>query len=63
MVRSLVRFDIRPQPTGWIVIDTLTGQPPLVDGVVLEELNEEEAGEIADLLNTLQFLRRGAVEH
>ena len=59
----LVRFDVRSQPTGWRVIDTQSGDAASVDGVVAERLEEDEAGEIADLLNTLELLRRGAVVH
>ena len=55
----LVRFDVRHAPTGWQVIDTRTGEAASVDGIVAEQLDEREAGEIADLLNTLEFLRRG----
>lgn len=59
----IVRFDIRCQPSGWNVIDTVTGEPARVGGLLPEALDEEEAAEIADLLNTLHFLRCGAVVH
>lgn len=49
----LVRFDIQHQHGGWRVIDTQTGRAASVDGIVAERLDEDEAGEIADLLNTL----------
>ncbi len=60
---TLVRFDVEYQPAGWRVIDTRSGQTASVDGVVAEQLEEEEAGEIADLLNTLEFLNRGVATH
>ena len=59
----LVRFDVEDQPTGWRVIDRRSGQAASVDGFVAERLEKAEAGEIADLLNTLEFLRRGVAVH
>ena len=59
----LVRFDVRHAPTGWQVIDIRSGEAASVDGVVAEQLDKQEAGEIADLLNTLDFLRRATVVH
>ena len=59
----LVRFDVRRGPTGWRVVDTRTDEAASVDGVAADGFDEDEAGEIADLLNTLAFLRRGAVVH
>ncbi len=59
----LVRFDIQHQRGGWRVIDTQTGGAASVDGIVAEQLDEDEAGEIADLLNTLWVLQRGKVVH
>lgn len=59
----LVRFDVERQPIGWRVVDRRTHEPASVDGVVAERLDEDEAGEIADLLNTLEFLRSGVAMH
>jgi hypothetical protein len=59
----LVRFDVRRQPVVWRVVDRRTGEAAAFDGIVAEQLDEEEAGEIADLLNTLEFLRRGVAVH
>jgi hypothetical protein len=59
----IVRYDIRPTATGWTVVDTTTGDPAKVDDFAAEALSEDEAGEIADLLNTLDFLRRGTPAH
>jgi hypothetical protein len=59
----IVRYDIRPMPTGWTVVDAETGDLARVDDFAAEALSKEEAGEIADLLNTLEFLRRGTPAH
>lgn len=60
---GLVRYDVRPHGSGWRVIDLRTGRPATVDGLPAERLDEEEAGEIADLLNTLELLRGSPVYH
>ena len=59
----LVRFDIRPGATGWMVVDRRTRTVARVDEAEALGLEEEDAGEIADLLNTLDFLRRGTPVH
>lgn len=59
----LVRFDVERQPVGWRMVDRRTRAAASVDGVVAERLDEDEAGEIADLLNTLEFLRGGVTMH
>jgi hypothetical protein len=59
----IVRYDIRPTPTGWTVVDAASGDLARVDDFAAEALSEEEAGEIADLLNTLDFLRRATPAH
>lgn len=59
----LVRFDVRRDAAGWRVIDTRTGSATSVDGFVAERLEEEEAGEIADLLNTLEVLKTAEILH
>jgi hypothetical protein len=60
---GLVRYDVRAAETGWQVVDRHTGRPASVDGVTADHLDEEEAGEIADLLNTLELLRGSPVYH
>ena len=47
----LVRFDIRPDHSG------------SMGGFVREGLGREDADELADLLNTLDLLRRGRAVH
>lgn len=56
----LVRYDVRRLPTGWLVVDTQCEKGVSVDGIPAERLDEAEAGEIADLLNTLEFLRNSS---
>ncbi len=58
----IVRYDTRPTATGWTVVDT-TGDLAKVDDFAADALSEDEADEIADLLNTLDFLRRGTPAH
>ena len=60
---NLVRFDVRPDASGWTIIDLLSGRPARVDGVAPAGLSREDADELADLLNTLQFLRRARTLH
>jgi hypothetical protein len=44
-------------------VDAASGDLARVDDFAAEALSEEEAGEIADLLNTLDFLRRATPAH
>jgi len=59
----LVRFDVRPDEFGWSIIDRITGNLARIGGFVPEGLTREVADDLTDLLNTLQFLKRGRVEH
>ena len=49
--RPRLRHDVRPEPTGWTVYDTTTGQPVCLDGAALIDLAFEEADGLARLLN------------
>ena len=49
--RPRLRHDVRPEPTGWTVYDTTTGQPVCLDGAALIDLTFEEADGLARLLN------------
>ena len=49
--RTLLRHDIRPEPTGWTVYDAINGQPVCLDGTALIDLAFEEADGLARLLN------------
>lgn len=59
----LVRFDIRPDPEGWTIYDRTTGKPAVIDGFVSAGLPHEEADDLVDLLNTLDFLKRRETLH
>jgi len=49
--RTLLRHDIRPEPTGWTVYDAINGQPVCLDGTALIDLGFEEADGLTRLLN------------
>ena len=49
--RPRLRHDVRPEPTGWTVYDTTTGQPVCLDGTALIDLAFEEAGDLVRILN------------
>ena len=49
--RPRLRHDVRPEPTGWTVYDTTTGQPVCLEGAALIDLAFEEADGLARLLN------------
>jgi hypothetical protein len=57
-----VRYDIRPDQTGWTVHDTVTGDTATISGKHLIGLSLEDADDLADLLGyrdaTLEKLRR-----
>ena len=59
----LVRFDLRPDHAGWSIIDRTTGRIATLGRFVPQGLSRKDADELADLLNTLQFLKRGRVVH
>ena len=57
-IMFLVRFDLRPDSSGWTIYDRETNEPASVDGHNTVGLSREDAEEIADLLNTLALLER-----
>jgi hypothetical protein len=59
----IVRFDIRPDRTGWTIYDRMTDRPAVVDGYVSVGLSFDDADDLVDLLNTLHLLRRKATVH
>jgi hypothetical protein len=59
----LVRFDIRPDESGWTIFDRTTGQPAVIEGYVSVGLSYEDADDLTDLLNTLQVLKGGTSLH
>jgi hypothetical protein len=54
---TLVRFDVRPDGAGWTIYDRETDRPVRVEGRETVGLPQEDAEEIADLLNTLAVLQ------
>jgi hypothetical protein len=44
-------YDVKPDRMGWTVCDAVTGQPSVLDGVTLTELEYEAADVLACLLN------------
>jgi hypothetical protein len=59
----IVRFDIREDRHGWTIYDRLTNEPAVIDGYVSVGLTLKDADEIADLLNTLDLLKRRETVH
>jgi hypothetical protein len=46
------RYNLRQNPHGlWTVYDVFTGEPAAVNGIVLDMLEAEDAGEWVDQLN------------
>ncbi len=59
----IVRFDLRPDATGWTIYDRITGEPAVVEGVVPKGLPLKDANGLVDLLNTLHLLTPGPILH
>ena len=59
----IVRFDIRPDRTGWTIYDRTTNRPAVVDGFMSVGLPFDDADDLVDLLNTLHLLRQSATVH
>ena len=55
-----MRYDVRPDPVGWTIYDTVTGRPAVLDDLVLVELELEVADDLANMLNSLD-LRQGSL--
>ena len=47
----LLRHDMKPDRTGWMVYDVVEGRPVCLGGVALVGLADEEANEVVDMLN------------
>lgn len=47
------RYDIRKDPGGWTVLDTLTGQPAFLNNTPQTGLPLADADDLADLLSKL----------
>ena len=59
----LVRFDLRPDQSGWTIYDRTTGEPVVIEGFVSEGLPFDDADDLVDLLNTLEVMKRRIVHH
>jgi hypothetical protein len=59
----LIRYDIRPDPGGWTIYDRTSDQIAGVETFEQVGLAHDDAEEIADLLNTLDVLRRATPQH
>ena len=44
-------YDMKPDRVGWTVFDVETGQPALLNGLILIEFEHEDADEIVARLN------------
>jgi hypothetical protein len=54
----LIRYDIRPDPNGWTIFDRTSDLAAEVETFEQVGLPRDDAEEIADLLNTLDVLKR-----
>ena len=59
----LIRYDIRPDPGGWTIYDRTSDRIAEVETFEQVGLAHDDAEEIADLLNTLDVLRRATPQH
>jgi hypothetical protein len=59
----LIRYDIRPDPNGWTIFDRTSDLAAEVETFEQVGLSRDDAEDIADLLNTLDVLKRGAPQH
>jgi hypothetical protein len=60
---SIIRFDVREDGEGWTIYDRLTDEPACVEGERTVGLPQQDAEEIADMLNTLALMNRQATVH
>ncbi len=57
------RYGMRRNENGyWTVYDIFTGEPAIVNDIVMSALEMEEADDLVDLLNTLYRERRGTTK-
>jgi len=54
----IVRYDLRPDPSGWTIDDRITNKPTVVEGLVSSGLSFEDADDLVNLFNTLHMLKR-----
>ena len=59
---SIIRFDVRADGESWTIYDRLTDEPACVEGEKTVG-PQQDAEEIADMLNTLALMNRQATVH
>jgi hypothetical protein len=57
------RYDIRSEFRGWMVYDTLTDSPAVINHVPQTSLALEDADDLADLLNHLHSQQASSSTH
>src|SRR5215217_6166177 len=60
---SIIRFDVREDGQGWTIYDRLTDEPACVEGKKTVGLPQQDAEEIADMLNTLALMQGQQTVH
>jgi len=58
-----VRYQVRPEISGWAVYDVLTGQTASFNGLILGGLCSEDADNVVVFLNRLQSEASTATLH
>ena len=58
-----VRYEMRPDISGWTVCDTTTGRPASVNGAILYGLSVDEVDDLVDLLNRLHVEQLATTSH
>jgi hypothetical protein len=58
-----VRYKVRPEISGWVVYDVLTGQTACFNGLILCGLCSEDADDVVVFLNRLQSEASSATFH
>jgi hypothetical protein len=61
---ATLRYDVKKNEHNsyWSVIDVFTGQPIVVDGLVVDCLTDEEVKYMVDLMNLQDLLHRKALK-
>lgn len=62
-IMTIIRFDARCDDEGWTIYDRATNEPASVEGQATVGLAQEDAEEIADLMNTLALMREQHTVH
>jgi hypothetical protein len=62
-IMTIIRFVVRCGDVGWTIYDRATNEPAYVEGQATVGLAQEDAEEIADLMNTLALMREQHTVH